>query len=424
MPAQPSGRPPATLTGSEARAANHRAVLDLLRRGDAMTRAQLSRETGLSRSTISRLVAGLADRGLVSEDQVHHGAGAGRPATLLRLNRRVGVAVGVDAGVEHVGVLVGDLSRRVRVERWHHLPSDMGGGARQAVLLRAVRDAVAEAGINPGELVGAGVSVAAPVSSTSGEVTDPKVLPWWEEARVAEALTSHFGIPVVQDNDANLGALAELTWGARAGTRNMVYLKAASRIGAGIVIDGSVYRGPSGYAGEIGHSVVEPGGRLCWCGERGCLELYAGGAAILADLAARHRPLAGIADLAAAARAGDAQVAAVLGRAGRALGRALRTTAVLLSPREIVVGGELSALGDALLGPIRTELATIPGGRRVGVTVSSLGERASLWGALALVSAEATSFSREHRWRHPGIAAGAVSEEDGGEQNSLIMTTY
>jgi predicted NBD/HSP70 family sugar kinase len=338
VPAQPHGLRLAPPTGSEARAANHRAVLDLLRRKDAVTRAQLCRETGLSPTTVSRLVAELAGRGLVTEEGAHRGEGAGRPAALLRLNRRAGIAVGVDAGVEHVGVVVGDLSRRVRVERWHPLLRDMRG-ARLAVLLRAVRDGIAGAGTDPGELVGAGISVAAP-SCASGEVTDPKVLPWWEEARVAETLTSQFGIQVVQDNDANLGALAELTWGARAGTRNMVYLKPASRIGAGLVLDGAVYRGPSGFAGEIGHSVTEPGGRPCWCGGRGCLELYAGGAAILDDLAARNRPLAGIAELAAAARAGDPQVAAVLARAGRALGRALRTTAVLLSPREIVVGGE------------------------------------------------------------------------------------
>ena len=383
-------------TSSGLRAANRAAVLDVLRTRGQATRAELCGLTGLSRSTVSGLVGELCRRGLVVERESATAPGSvGRRPTVLTLDRSAGLAVGVDLGVRHIAVAVGDLSRTVHVERWRGLPvSRPGDGPHHGVrlVIAALKDALHEAGADPDQVIGAAVSVAAPVRRDTGAIASPDVLPGWAGVQVAEAITDELGIPAVQDNDANLGALGELTWGDVSGVRDLVYVKVASRVGAGLVLGGSVYRGRDGCAGEIGHVPVVAGGLPCWCGGRGCLELYASGAAVARSLAERGRRFTSLRQLVDAARAGDPQVTGAVRVAGRILGRGLRTVMMTVNPERFVIGGELSSLGDVLLDPIRSGLEDSSFGGTAQVGLASLGARASLCGALALVLSEPARF--------------------------------
>jgi predicted NBD/HSP70 family sugar kinase len=219
------------------------------------------------------------------------------------------------------------------------------------------------------------------------------VLPGWNGEELAAQVGERWQIPVVVENDANLGALAECTWGQFAGTPNLLYVKVASRVGLGIVIDGSIYHGRAGYAGELGHLAVGWGADRCWCGRRGCLELYVGAEGMIGQLAGRGTAVGDLGELITRAVGGDPEVLDVVRRAAGVLARGLATLALLFDPVAIVVGGELAGLGELLLAPARAELAAVPFGTPVTIANSSLGDRASMVGALALVLTETSRFT-------------------------------
>lgn len=379
---------PPPRTSGAIRAANRAAVVDVLRRHGRATRAQLCELTGLSRATVSALVGELTERGLLVERSVQRLPSGGRPPAVLTLDRSNGLGIGVDVGVRHVAVAVGDLSHTVHAERWWPEPAGHTAPDGIATVLGSVAVALREAGAERDRLIGATVSVAAPISAADGSIAEPAVLPGWTGTQLADALSHELRIPVGIDNDATLGALGERVWGACAGADSLAYVKLASRVGVGLLLDGSPFRGHAGLAGEFGHLTVDPDGPLCWCGSRGCLELYAGGGAVLGGLPGRPDDPGAIEALIDAALAGDAEVRAAVTRAARYLGRGLAALVNMVDPRHVVLGGELSRLGELLLEPAREELARysfVARTSEVSVSTSTLGRRASLLGALAHV---------------------------------------
>jgi predicted NBD/HSP70 family sugar kinase len=197
-------------------------------------------------------------------------------------------------------------------------------------------------------------------------------------------------LPVRVENDANLGALAEIVWGAGRGCCDVVYVKVASGVGAGLVLDNRIYRGFGGTAGEIGHITVDEAGPICRCGNRGCLEVFAGADGLLEPLR-RHRdgPLTLRAAIALAAE-GDAGAQRAIADAGRALGLAVAGVCNLLAPQRVIVGGELAQAGDVLLTPMRdcVRRSAIASARQTPISAGVLGERAEVLGAVALVLRE------------------------------------
>lgn len=374
------------------RAANRVRLVQVLRHEGSATRADLAHQTGLSRATISSLVGELVARGLVSERRMPSRHELGRPAATVALNRSAGVAIAVDVGVRHVAVAVGDLSRTVLTERWTTLPRGHGAAQGTALVLRSIEETLSRAAIEPEQLIGAAISIAAPVARDSERLLVPGVLPGWNGSELAAKVAAEWEIPVVMENDANLGALAESVSGSSAGGGDLLYVKVASRVGLGVAFGARVHRGREGYAGDLGHVTAEPDGEMCWCGRRGCLEMYAGGDGMLRRLGRGNTGVNSMRRLVEEARGGDRDVLAVVADGARALGRALANVALVLAPSTIVLGGELAALGPLLADPIRAELATVPFGPPVHLRVSELGERASLIGALAVVLAESSRF--------------------------------
>jgi predicted NBD/HSP70 family sugar kinase len=208
-------------------------------------------------------------------------------------------------------------------------------------------------------------------------------------------MADRLGMPVLTENDANLGALAESAWGAGAGYDQVAYIKAATGIGGGLVQDGHLFRGTTGTAGEIGHTTVAEDGPICRCGNRGCLELYAGGAALLTALHHSHPDVETLEQVVELAHAGHPACMRVLADAGRHIGVAIANLINLFNPRRIIVGGELSRGGDMLLDPMRVAAqrsAVQTAVDAVDIVPGVLGQRAEVLGGLALVLFEPWRF--------------------------------
>ncbi|HSD78154.1 MAG TPA: ROK family transcriptional regulator [Solirubrobacteraceae bacterium] len=374
---------------------NRLRVVDALRRTGPATRADITRVSGLSRATVSSLVAELLDAGVLAE-QKPDAAGAaaprtGRPPVLLALDASAGAAVGVDFGHRHLRVAVADLSAQVLAERRVELDVDHEAAAGLDAAAELIGEVLADAGVPRETVLGCGMGLPGPIDRATGTVGSTVILPGWVGLHAAEELAALVELPVAVDNDANLGALAEMTYGAARGVRDLLYVKVASGIGCGVVIDGRVHHGSRGIAGEIGHVHVDAGGRICRCGNRGCLETVAGGAALLALLRESHGEDLTLPGLLALSAHGDVGARRALGDAGRAIGRALADACNILNPELIVFGGELATAGDPLLGGVREALGryALPAAvATTRVTRGVLGDRAEVLGALALVIAD------------------------------------
>jgi predicted NBD/HSP70 family sugar kinase/biotin operon repressor len=370
---------------------NRARVLDAMRELGVASRAAIARHTGLSRSTVSSLVSELQAAGLVVDRRDGRDAQektSGRPPLLIALDRSAGIAVGIDFGKRHLAVAAADLSHTILAESRREMPEgyDSRSGLDDATVL--VDEVLDSAGVDRGSVIGVGMGLPGPINLETGTVGSSAILPGWVGMQVAEQMSERLGLPVLVDNDANLGALSELHWGGGRGSSNLAYLKVSTGIGAGLVIDGRLFRGASGTAGEIGHTMIDETGPICRCGSRGCLETLAAGPAIVDVL----RPSLGedlsIEQVLEQAANGDTGCRRAIGDAGRYIGSALADLCNLVNPERIVVGGSIGTVGNVLLDPMRETLRhrAIPSaGDDVEIVPSALGDRAELLGTVALV---------------------------------------
>jgi predicted NBD/HSP70 family sugar kinase len=380
---------------------NRLRVVDALRRAGTASRSELARMTGLSRTTVATLVSDLQGRGLIVEQaDARQPSGRGRPPVLLRLDAAAGAALGLDFGHRHVRVALADLSSTVLAERFVQL--DVDGAPEEALDAAAelASSVLAEADVERSRVIGAGMALSAPIDSEKG-VVGSTVLPGWAGIQAGEELSRRLEIAVELDNDANLGALAEVSFGAGRGFADVVYVMMSSGIGAGLVLGGRLYHGASGIAGELGHVQVRPDGAVCRCGSRGCLETVAATGALLSLLGATHGADLTLRDMLDLLSDGDLAAKRVVNDAGRAVGRAVADLCNFLNPAAVIVGGDLSLAGDALLDGVREEIDryALPGAAEaVEVRAGVLGERAEMLGALAVVIADTS------RLRSAGLA--------------------
>ena len=224
---------------------NRLRVIDALRRRGTASRSELARATGLSRTTVATLVTELQVRGLVVEQPPPPGpAGRGRPPILLRLDPSAGAVVGIHFDHRHLRVAVADLASTVVVERLVELDVDHAAATALDAAAELVDAVLAEAGIERSHVVGAGMALSGPIA-LDGTVGSTVIMPGWYGLSASEELSSRLDLHVAVDNDANLGALAELSFGAGRGLADVIYVMVSSGIGAGIVIDGCLDRCPA-----------------------------------------------------------------------------------------------------------------------------------------------------------------------------------
>jgi len=338
---------------------------------------------------VHSLVADLKEGGLVQEVEVAASRlpGGGRPGVQLALKDSSKVALGIDFGHSHVQVAVAGMAHDILAERRCEL--DVNHRAIEALdaAARMADEALAMAGADRTRVIGAGIGIPGPVDRERGTAGSATILPGWVGIRIADAMEERLGLAVQIENDANLGALAEHTWGAGRNCSNFAYIKAATGIGAGLVLDGHLLRGASGTAGEIGHTTLDEAGALCYCGNRGCLETVASGPAIMALVAhatGENLPLGAVIERAIG---GDALCRRAISDAGREMGVAVAGLCNLFNPERVIVGGLLSRAGDLLLQPLRESLrrhAVQAAAERVEVVQAVFVERAELLGTVAL----------------------------------------
>jgi len=379
-------------TGSNPRRTNRLRVIETLYRRPATSRSDLARLTGLSRATISTLVDELGRAGLVTEHADADGRprNTGRPPVLLSLAPGAAFAVGLDFGHAHIRVAVCDLSGEAVVDDWSPAEVDHAPTESLDLAQELVREALRTAGIERDRLLGVGMGLAGPINKLTGELEPGGILPGWHGIRAAAEMEERLGIPVLLENDANAGALGEALYGAARGVDDLIYIRVSAGIGAGLVLGGRPYHGFRGVAGEIGHVMVVDGGPICRCGNRGCLEAVASPVAVAALLERSLRTPVSIARLLELVAAGDRGARRAVADAGELVGRVLSSLVSVLNPELVVVGGELAAAGDVLLGAIRAQIerhGVAAASNVVRVVAGTLGNRAEVLGAAGLVLA-------------------------------------
>jgi len=376
------------------RNANQQRVLDVLRtaapgthdpdtegRPTAFTQAELARETGLARATISNIVRAFLAAGLVDSE-----AGSGRRGSAVSLSPAAGVVAGVDFGHSHLAVAVGDLTGQVLAEERRNLATALEHDEALELAAELI-DAMRPDG---SALRHIGMGLPAPV--TDDVIRTPAIFPGWRGVDAARAASEVLGAPVDVENDANLGALAEHRCGVGRGQDSSVFVKISSGVGAGIIIGNKLFHGSGGTAGEIGHLTLDEQGPMCRCGSRGCLEAYTSVGAVTAMIASQY-PQASLDDIVRAPDGGDVSARRALEDAGLHLGWGLATIVNLLNPSVIVIGGDMARAGELLLEPARIGLRrhAVDAVAQTPVLASTLGERASLVGAV-LLAAERTEL--------------------------------
>jgi predicted NBD/HSP70 family sugar kinase len=368
---------------------NQQRVMAALVSAGPASQAELSRHTGLSTATISNIVRELSDRGLVSTSP---STSSGRRALSVRLSSNGAIAVGVSFARSHLRLVVTSPDYSVLAEECVDVPPHSPVSRAVDVAAAVLADVRSRHGLGNAAVLGVGVAVPAPFDRRTQAVVAGTALPEWAGTRATE-LEQRFGYPVFIDNDADLGALAEITWGSFGGVKHLVFVTVGGGIGAGLILNGASHRGNIGITGEIGHLPVGDPQRRCRCGRSGCLETVASTRSMIDLVGARSRPATSTADLLAAALDGDPVTRGVIDRAGRAIGHALAIVANLVNPQVLVLGGPLVPLGGILLDPVRDGLAAHSIDRvadSTRVVLSELGDRGHALGAASLVLQQPT----------------------------------
>lgn len=342
---------------STARALNRRLVLDQLRRNGPMSRAAIATAVGLSPAAITLVTADLINEGLLTECEALPGASGRRPIPLdidyaSRLSIGLKVTVGRILGV--VTNLATDILAEVEVPLTGHEPDTVIAACAEASerLLAAV-------GVSRSALIGVGVVLSGQVDAEAGICRQVQRF-GWRDVPVAAPLAELVSAPVWIDNDTNAFAVSQHMFGHGRGKQNIAAVALGLGIGAGLVVDGRLYRGASGAAGEFGHS-FDQRGRVCECGRDGCMETYCSDPGLVETWQQRDPSAAGKTadDLSAAADAGDPIAIEILRESGVRLGRHVAALVNVVDPEIIVFGGEGVRFGDHLFGPLREVLADV-----------------------------------------------------------------
>jgi glucokinase-like ROK family protein len=391
-------------TGDQAlvREINLSSVLRYLHAGEPLSRAGLAGLTGLNKTTISSLVEELLQRGLIREVGLDT-SGNGRPAMLLDLNPRAGLVVGVALGVDFISVILADFVGDIHWRRLQEVDPAEGQEAMIRRTLAIVQEAMEVGRGEEARLLGLGIATPGTVDVEQGLLIFSPNLQWHDVA-YRQIFESETGLHVFVDNDANASALAEHLFGAARQAQNFISIFAGVGVGGGLFLNGELYRGAGGFAGEIGHTnfMLEHYRRPCRCGSRGCWEtsvaqdsvvervrarLAVGRNSLVSKLMAEQGAVLGLPIILQAAAAGDAQCLEALSETGALLGLGIANLINTFNPELVVLGGPLSEAGTYLLPPIEEAIrnTVLPEiAEQVHIVLSPFGADASVVGAVAL----------------------------------------
>jgi glucokinase-like ROK family protein len=360
-------------TGDQAlvRQINLAIILDQLRENAPLSRAALAETTGLNKTTVSSLVGELIERQLVREIGLES-AGIGRPSVQLTLNPEAGFVVSAELGVDYISVISTDFSPHInyKVKKTINPNQDQHEIIEQVLVL--LKHTISENASARGSLLGVAAGVPGLVDYSTGTVLFAPNL-HWQNAELGKILQQEFNAPIFVDNEANLAALGEYYFGAARGYEEVLYISAGVGIGGGIIINGSVMRGKTGYAGEFGHMTMDPEGEVCGCGNRGCWEtqaslralfkyirdnIAAGKKSSLQELLWGNLNSLSIEKVVEAARHDDRLAKEAFNKIGCNLGVGIASLVNALNPELVVLGGPISLAWEFLRSAIDQELHT------------------------------------------------------------------
>lgn len=378
-------------------------VLRYLHQDGPLSRAGLANLTGLNKTTVSSLAQELLDRRLIREVGLDISSG-GRPATLLDLNPEAGCIIGVALGVDFISVILSDFVGQILWRRQQETDPAESQGRMIQWMLQIVDEAMTAGRSCGAQLLGLGLATPGTVNVEEGLLIFSPNLQWYD-VPYRKIFEAHTGLPVIVDNDANAATQAEHLFGVARKAQNFVSVFAGVGVGGGLFLNGELYRGAGGYAGEIGHTnfLMEAYRRPCRCGSRGCWEtsiaqdsvierlrarLSVGRNSLVSRLMAEQASPLTLPLIVQAADADDAEAREALAETGSLMGLGVANLVSIFNPEMIVVGGPLSLAGKYLLPPIEKAVAdtTLPEiGQQVQILLSAFGADASVMGAVALV---------------------------------------
>ncbi|NWJ47355.1 MAG: ROK family transcriptional regulator [Chloroflexi bacterium] len=382
---------------------NRSIVLNFIRQEGSISRAEIALRTQLSRSAVSNIISSLLDEGIVQESGIGESKGGRRPI-MVNFNYSVAYVLGIDMGANHILALLADLEGNPVAEFNAEFSVENGPEIGIPILVELIRQILESEFLKNKRLYGIGLGVTGPLDFETGTVVMPPLMPGWNKFPLRRYLSEEFQLPVLVDNDANLGAIGERWRGAGLGQNNLAYVKIGTGIGCGMVVDGKIFRGANGSAGEIGHITITRDGPPCRCGSFGCLESMAGAPAIinrikLAIQAGRDTILTKIGEpddltvavIGEAAASGDRLSVEVISDAGRYIGIALATLVNLFNPSMIILGGGVAAVGEVILNQIKQtakDRSLVASFQGMQIVPGKLGREAVAVGAAMLVLQE------------------------------------
>ncbi len=332
-------------------------LFQIFRDSEPRTKAELADITGLSRSTIQLRIEPLLELGLITPVSEAVSTG-GRPSSQLALNPKARVVAAVDFGATQASLALTDLQGTILARTAAKIIIAEGPESCLGWMVRTIRSQLAALQLKEQDLLSIGIGLPGPVEHSSGRPSNPPIMPGWDNFDVPGFVNHHLSAAVLVDNDVNIMALGEQNF-AWPNIENMIFLKASTGIGSGIISSGVLQRGAEGIAGDIGHVEISRGHMVpCRCGNSGCLEAMASGPALAAQLSlagvvSNGKPITVLSDVVAAAKAGELAAIQAVRQAGRDIGEALATCVSLLNPSLIAIGGSLAFAGEHLLAGVR-----------------------------------------------------------------------
>ncbi len=327
-------------------------LVQLFRDGQPHTKAEMAELTGLARSTISLRLDPLIELGLIAPATSATSTG-GRPSARLLLNENAFVVAGVDFGATHAIASLADLGGKILVSIDTKRQISDGPEVCLRWMIEELRHLLAGLGIAESKLLAIGIGVPGPVEHSTGKPANPPIMPGWDGFDIPARVNQELSAKVLVDNDVNVMALGErhLTY---PDVDHLIFLKAATGIGSGIISDGHLQRGSQGTAGDIGHVRVTGGDDVaCQCGNYGCLEAVAGAPSIINNVVAAGLPIRNTSDLIDAVKRSKVEAIQAVRQAGRNIGEVLSTCVSLMNPEIIVIGGSLASAGEHLIAGVR-----------------------------------------------------------------------
>jgi len=369
-------------------------IVRVLSERGPMSAREIGENTGLAKSTVSTALTELRRAGMVvdgvGDSRI---SGVGRPATTVSLNPQVGTCVGLLIGMEHMQLIVADVSHAVLAERTIYLDPDFSPEEAARTGARMLAEAYEEQHLSRDTLLGIGIALAGPVNPEDGRMLRAGGMPHWAGLDIRATFEPALQQTVIADNESNCSAVAEMMWGAAVGQDDFVLFTLDKGVGGAIVNNGRVIRGIAGGAGEFGHMSINPDGPLCRCGNRGCLEVYASLRQPLEYASKRFCRPVSIEDLVNMAKAGDPGCLRLVEDTAVAAGRGLALIGSALNPPLIVVGGRLALAGDLMMKPLEDSYdrhtlvrrADVSDAARTRFVVSRFLENDACMGAVGLV---------------------------------------